>query len=248
MLDPSKGPHKGPHAADAFTHEREALHRQMLSAVSHDLKTPLASVIGSIEIFRRMGAQLSDKQREELLKTALTEAYRLDSFLTNILDLAKLENNLVPIRKEPTDLHHLIEDMVAGLGARRGDAVVAVKGPAGVTINTDATLLSRAINLLVDNGIKHAGQAPRIDITYDRPNGDKLTISIKDDGPGIPIDKHEEIFSKYTRLQRGDMQNAGTGLGLNIARIIAQRLGGDLNIVPHASGESGAHFDLTLRS
>ena len=221
------------------------LHRQMLSAVSHDLKTPLASIIGSIEIYRRMAPQLSEQKRDTLLHTALVEAYRLDSFLTNILDLAKLENNLVPIRRESVNIRQLMDNMVSTLGTRRGDAEVTINGPADIDANIDGTLLARAAHLLVENAIKHGGSAPHVTITCAQPTAAQISVSVTDDGPGVPRDKYEEIFSKYTRLQRGDMQTAGTGLGLSIARIIAQRLGGDVTIVPPLAGEVGAHFVLT---
>ena len=232
-----------------FTEERETLHRQMLSAVSHDLKTPLASIIGSLEIYERMGGQLTPAKRETLIKTALVEAYRLDSFLTNILDMAKLENNLVPLRREPTDLRQLLETMVGTLGAsRKGKATIAINGPEKFDVNVDGTLLSRAIALLLDNAVKHAGPSPKIDSNYEKPIDGVLTIEIVDDGPGVPMDKRDEIFSKYARLQRGDHQNAGTGLGLSIAQIIAVRLGGDVVLKLPTSGEQGARFVLTCKA
>src|ERR1700721_2788036 len=75
--------------------ERELLHRQILSSVSHDLKTPLASIIGSLEVFERMNDRLSEEQQKTLITVALREAYRLDNFITNILDMARLESGMV---------------------------------------------------------------------------------------------------------------------------------------------------------
>lgn len=236
---------------DAFTQEREKLHRQMLSAVSHDLKTPLASIIGSIEIFQRLGAQLDETKKKTLLSTALVEAYRLDSFLTNILDLAKLENNLVPIRHEPTNIRQTIDDLITVLGKRQGRATILVDGDRDLTIDTDAALLSRGISLLIDNAVKHAGEAPKIQVHFEQ-FGTGVQLDVVDNGPGVPIDKQNEIFNKYTRLNRGDMQTAGTGLGLSIARIIAQRLGGQLNLATdkHRDGVQpvGAHFVMTINT
>ena len=229
----------------AYLQDREAIHRQMLSAVSHDLKTPLASIVGSLEIYQRMGPQLPVDTQKTLIETALNEAYRLDSFLTNILDMAKLENNLVPIRREQANVRHLIEDLIAAFGKRSSHAAITVSGDASVEITTDSTLFSRVITLLLDNAFKHAGPNPSLALDYEAL-GTGLRVTVRDDGPGIPSDKREEIFDKYTRLGRGDRQNAGTGLGLSIARIIAQRLGGDLKLEPVSAERVGASFRLTV--
>src|ERR1700722_172856 len=88
---------------------RERIHRQMLSSVSHDLKTPLASIIGSLEVYEHLHDKLPEERKRALLRVALQEAYRLDSFVTNILDMAKFENNSVKARKEATDIKSLID-------------------------------------------------------------------------------------------------------------------------------------------
>lgn len=228
---------------DAFEVQREQMHRQMLSAVSHDLKTPLASVIGSLEIYQRMSANLSEAKRAILIQTALSEAYRLDSFLTNILDMAKLESNLLPFKDEEIDVRNLLENVVNGLGMRAQEAKISItSAEQNFTIHLDIALASRALGLLVDNAVKHAGPHPVVDIDY-RRLGDLLVITINDNGDGIPDGKEEEIFSKYSRLRRGDHQNAGTGLGLAIARLVARRLGGDVTVKNRTEG--GAQFTFT---
>src|SRR5580704_8023351 len=97
---------------------RERLHRQMLSSVSHDLKTPLASIIGSLEIYERMKDTLAAEKRHMLVETALQEAYRLDTFVTNILDMAKLEEGKLRLQYSTAQLRHMIEDCIAKLSMR----------------------------------------------------------------------------------------------------------------------------------
>lgn len=229
-------------SAESFDAQRELMHRQMLSAVSHDLKTPLASVIGSLEIYHRMGAHLPEAKRATLIETALNEAYRLDSFLTNILDMAKLENNLVPFRSEEIDIRTLLENIVSALGQRTANAKIEIQPAQNFNVHLDIALASRALTLLVDNAVKHAGATPHVELNYSRAR-DMLIITIGDNGDGVPPGKEEEIFSKYSRLRRGDHQNAGTGLGLAIARHVARRLGGDVTV--QNKPEGGALFTFT---
>src|SRR3984885_4716957 len=102
--------HLGGNAASAqpvLDDERERLHRQMLSSVSHDLKTPLASIIGSLEIYERMRNTLSAEKKQMLVETALQEAYRLDTFVTNILDMARLEEGKLRLQYSRVQLKHL---------------------------------------------------------------------------------------------------------------------------------------------
>ena len=110
--------------SDPFNKERELMHRQMMSSVSHDLKTPLASIIGSLEIHDQMKAQLKPEKKQALLDTALQEAYRLDNFITNILDMAKLENGQVRVKKELCDIGELLQACTNQLASRLKDSDV----------------------------------------------------------------------------------------------------------------------------
>lgn len=221
------------------------MHRQMLSSVSHDLKTPLAAIIGSLEIHERMRSMLTPEKAQTLLETALKEAYRLDGFITNILDMAKLENGMVKVRHETCHVHALLQDCIEKSGHRFKNMRITVEPIIPeIVLETDNALLCRAISLLLDNALKYSPEG-RGDIRISALRDDSnVTIVIHDNGPGIPEEKIEEIFSKYTRLGRGDHQNAGTGLGLPIARAIVHLLGGDIHAANH--GEGGAVFRLHL--
>src|ERR1700733_7245697 len=151
--------HLGGNAASAqpvLDDERERLHRQMLSSVSHDLKTPLASIIGSLEVHERMGARLSQGQQQSLISLALQEAYRLDSFITNILDMARLENGMVKRRQETIIVRSLLEDCVTRLGHRLKSSDVRYEtDQEALQAMGDHTLLSRVICLMLDNAVKY---------------------------------------------------------------------------------------------
>lgn len=222
--------------------EREKMHRQMLSSVSHDLKTPLASIIGSLEIHERLRKTLSEEKKNILIHTALQEAYRLDNFITNILDMAKLEGGMVKTRMEETDMTGLVQDAITKLGQRLQTADVKLMTHAPMHVRTDQALLTRALGLILDNAVRYAGEHPSIRIEFGQENG-RHYLRVRDNGPGIPDGQQEAIFCKYTRFARQDHQNAGTGLGLSIARAIAQLLGG--NVVAERNN-NGAVFLLTF--
>ena len=229
----------------SFEQERENLHRQLLSSVSHDLKTPLASIIGSLEIHSRLAEKLSPEKKKMLLDTALEEAYRLDGFVTNILDMAKLENRAVKPLYEPYNFSGLQRDCKNMLGYTLNDCKLTVSGtPQDLTLVTDPVLLVRAISILIDNAARYAGDAPVIDVTYATSNN-QVTVQVRDYGPGIPAGQMEEIFSKYTRLSLLDHKNAGTGLGLAICRSLVHLLGGTIAVANPPEG-AGVVFTLAL--
>ncbi len=227
--------------AAGFEKIREQLHRQMLSAVSHDLKTPLATIIGSLEIYGRMEGKLTKEKGDMLLNSALAEAYRLDNFITNILDMAKLEAGMVKTRTERCNLTHLLNDAIIRLGPRRSRCDITLDATGEVHLQADPMLVGRAAGLVLENAMKHAGKSPAIRVQYGC-NGADCTIRVHDDGPGIPEGKEEIIFSKYARFAKADQQNAGTGLGLAICRQLLELMGGNVKAENHPDG--GAVFTL----
>lgn len=221
------------------------MHRSILSSVSHDLKTPLACIIGSLEIYERAKEKLPPEKKNALIDTALEEAYRLDSFITNILDMARFENNAVEIKKELYIMDLLLEDCLIMLGHRLSECKVYIQAiPATFAVTTDPVLLMRAICIILDNAAKYCSDGTVINVEYERI-GEQTIIRIQDNGPGIKESELEPIFSKYTRYSTEDFKHAGTGLGLPICREIMRLLGGTVTAANLADGK-GAVFTLTF--
>lgn len=235
-------------SSDDFEKQREMIHINMLSSVSHDLKTPLASVIGSLEIHERMKDKLPQEKKEALIATALQEAYRLDNFVTNILEMAKLENNMVKIQHEPCHIGALINDCRIKLGHRLRDLEVKVEAVTGeVVIETDPALLSRVIQQILDNAVKYGGAPPVVYIEYGMDEDKHMcVIHIHDNGKGIPEHQQEEVFKKYTRFAKQDQQAAGTGLGLSICKEIMRLLKGSVKACVSHKNATGACFTLMI--
>jgi len=230
---------------NSFEQEREQLHRAVLTSVSHDLKTPLSCVIGSLEIYERSKTKLTPDKKNTLINTALQEAYRLDSFITNILDMARLEGGAVKIKKELCVMDLLLEDCLVLLGHRLDECDVRIKAiPTTFPVITDPLLLVRAICIVLDNAAKYGAAQPVISVEYEKV-GSRVIICIRDNGPGIPKSKMKEIFSKYARFSIEDHKHSGTGLGLPICREIMRLLGGTVTVANCAGGK-GAVFTLTF--
>jgi two-component system sensor histidine kinase KdpD len=233
---------------------REYLHRQMLSSVSHDLKTPLATIIGSLEVMTMLYDKLPEEKRRSLISSALTEAFRLDYFITNILDMAKFEAAAVKPRFEACRMGQMIQDSLSRLGPlkTRGELEIRAVGDRD-EVWTDPMLGSRAIGLVLHNAFKHGirkygGEDPYVEIEHGvvgAAGGNEGFVRIRDHGDGIPQDKQAMVFDKYMRLQRADQQNAGTGLGLTICRHIMRLLDGRIELTNHPDG--GAVFTLFYR-
>lgn len=225
--------------------DRAEMHRQMLSSVSHDLKTPLASIIGSLEIYHLLQQNLPEAKKLELLKTALQEAYRLDSFITNILDIAKFESGVITLRREPIDVAALLYQCMRKASPQAApDADIALISTQKLEWVVDSALLGRAIGLVLDNAVKYGPRTGlKVRIAYKVENG-TLMIDIQDNGPGIPENRKEEIFNKYTRLAKEDSNGAGTGLGLAIARMILHSMHGSLSVSNAYEGGAIFHFEI----
>jgi K+-sensing histidine kinase KdpD len=232
----------------SLTEEREREHRRLLSSVAHDLKTPLASIIGSLEAYERMRPCLSPEKQEALIHLALQEAYRLDGFIGNILTMARLENGAVTVRKEPVKIAAIVEGSLSRFQNRLRNCQVRLlaEGKVGTPVVTDPALLGQAFGLLLDNAIRYAiVTSPSLDVRYgveDRA----AYIEVHDSGPGVPEGKLEAIFSKYVRLDDQDGINARAGLGLAICREIMRLLDGTASVANRVEG--GAAFVLRFPS
>ena len=225
---------------------RESLRSNMFDVFSHDVKTPLACVIGSLEIYERTKDKLTVAQKNILIETALKEAYRLDGFITNILEMAKFESGAVTVQKELCVMDFIIDDCVRALRTQLKKFNVTIAAiPDTFAVMTDPVLLMRAIGILLENALKFCPPFCDIAITYEKQDEDVI-IRVKDHGLGIPIHEMEEIFSKFSRFSRRNHQPAGTGLGLPICREIMRLLGGTVSVANRTDG-AGAVFTLCFK-
>lgn len=223
--------------------EREQLRSMLLSSISHDLKTPLASIIGSLSVFRSMGMNLPEEHRLTLINTAIEEAQRLDSFITNILDMTRIESGGIELKEEWVNPELLVNEVAKRLKERlRLHKLIIIGGPA-VEVNMDYIMTGQILQNLLDNAVKYTTAGTQIDVSWEADNAG-FHLKIRDHGQGIPTDQLQRIFDKYTRIRQRDRQVAGTGLGLAIAKAVTEAQGGKIMVSNHADG--GAVFTITL--
>jgi two-component system sensor histidine kinase KdpD len=222
----------------------EKLRSALLTSISHDLKTPLAAVLGSAGALRDLTG-LSPAERTELLSTIIEEAERLNRFIANLLDMMKLESGAV----HPNSALHDVDDIV-GSALRRAEKILAehkievVLAPDLPMVEVDPVLLEQVLFNLLDNASKYAPAGTMVRICGKRFH-DKLRVQIKDAGEGIPPGEAEHIFDRFHRAQKGDQVRAGTGLGLTISRGFIEAMGGTIT-AGNRIDRSGAVFTLEL--
>ena len=223
----------------------DRLRSTLLTSISHDLRTPLASIIGSITTLKTLKEPLDPSVKAELIATIQDEAERLNRFVGNLLDMSRLESGALPIRRQILDLGELLETALRRAQRLVSHHRVEVDVEADLPmVSGDALLLEQALFNLIDNAAKYAPADSLIRVSA-RKREDMLELAVSDEGPGIPPDQLERIFDKFYRVTDGDKRQPGTGLGLAICRGFVEALGGSLRAENRAD-RSGAVFTIAL--
>ncbi|MBI2735559.1 MAG: sensor histidine kinase KdpD [Rhodospirillales bacterium] len=221
--------------------ERERLRSSMLTSVSHDLRTPLASIIGALSSLKSYRDRYDQPTRDELLGTALSEAERLDRFVGNLLDMTRLDAGAIVPNREPVDAGDLVSTVLRRaepmLENRKVVSSIARDLP---PLSLDFVLAEQVLFNLLDNAAKYSPEDGRIEIEARRVGG-RIEIVVRDEGPGIAAEALGRIFDKFYRADDGDRRRAGTGLGLAIAKGFVEVQGGTL-VGRNRSDRSGAEF------
>src|SRR5438874_31393 len=227
------------------TVESDRLRAALLTSISHDLKTPLASVLGAASTLRDLGSGLNDAQKNELLATMIDEPERLNRFIANLLDMTKLESGAVV----PNTARHDIGEIV-GSALRRANKIlvrhkVSLELAADLPmLELDAVLFEQVLFNLLDNAAKYAPTDTTISIRGVRDR-ESVLLQIVDEGHGIPQAELESVFDKFYRARKGDHVRPGTGLGLAISRGFVEAMHGTISAANRAD-RSGAMISIRL--
>jgi len=225
--------------------ETERLRSSLLTSISHDLRTPLASIIGTITSLRSFGKLYDDHTRDDMLATAQEEAERLNRFVANLLDMTRIDSGAIELRREMTDLSDIVGSALQRCSRVLADHRVAVTlAPDLPMFPLDFVLTEQVLVNLLDNAAKYAPKGTTVEIDARAAEGD-VVIEVRDEGPGIPDEDLERIFDKFYRVRSGDRQRAGTGLGLAICRGFVEAQGGTIHAA-NRIGRSGAVFTIRL--
>ena len=222
--------------ADArLVSERERLRSALLSSVSHDLRTPLASIIGATSTLLAYGNAIGSGDQGMLLQSVQDEAERLDRHIQNLLDMTRLEQGKLNIQCDWEDLCDLVSAAAKRLRlAKRGIKLTNRVSRDAQFVLVHGELMEQVFVNLFDNVLCHAPGARRITVDAVR-DGDRVSLGISDDGPGIPAADRERVFDPFYRIQERDRKH-GSGLGLSICRGIVHAHGGNISAHPADGG------------
>lgn len=225
--------------------ETDRLRSALLTSISHDLKTPLSSVLGSASTLRDLSSRLTDAEKSDLLATIIDESERLNRFIANLLDMTKLESGAIVPNAAPHDLGEVV-----GSALRRANKIlmqhrVELELQADMPmLDLDAVLFEQVLFNLLDNAAKYAPAGSLIRIQSWRETN-SVCLQVLDEGEGIPADELETIFDKFYRAQKGDHVRPGTGLGLAISRGFVEAMHGTITAA-NRSDRTGAILTIRL--
>ena len=226
--------------------ERERLRAALLSSVSHDLRTPLVSIIGAATSLLDAPEAIGAEGRQALAETIRDEGERLNRYVQNLLDMTRVSGGSLPLSREWIDAREMVGHALRQLRRELKDHRVIVDVPADLPpVSGDALLLEQALVNVLDNAAKYAPGGTGIVVSA-RVEGPLLRLAVTDQGPGIPEADRERVFDMFYRVNAGDGHSTGTGLGLAISRGIVQAHGGAVRVLPASADGGGARVEIDL--
>ncbi len=225
--------------------ETERLRSALLSSLSHDLKTPLASITGAITALRQYDALYDATARDELASTIQDEAERLGRFVSNLLDMTRLEAGGIVLDRQAVDIADVVGTALQRVApVIKGHCVTVDLDPDLPLLRLDVVLFEQVLVNLLDNAAKYAPEGSIVTIEGCLDAG-AVVLSVTDEGPGLAPGDDERVFEKFYRASKGDRQRAGTGLGLAICRGFVEALGGTIRAA-NRENSPGATFTVTF--
>ncbi|MVA20638.1 DUF4118 domain-containing protein [Agrobacterium vitis] len=224
--------------------ERERFQSTLLSSISHDLRTPLATITGAVTSLKEFGERMPVESRRDLLQSIEEEGERLSRFVGNLLDMTRIEAGALEAKHDWVDLNDVISDSIAR--ARRVAPATEISASIAKDLpllRADSLLLGQVLFNLIDNACKHGGGEPVT--VYARADDTTLSLSVTDMGKGISEKDIDRIFEKFYRRGKGaDGRKPGTGLGLAIAKGFVEAMGGTITVESPAVKRIGTRFTL----
>jgi two-component system, OmpR family, sensor histidine kinase KdpD len=225
--------------------ETDRLRSALLTSISHDLKTPLASILGAITSLRTYSKAYDEAAKEQLMGTVQEEAERLNRFIANLLDMTRLESGAIEPRMALADLSEVVGSVLTRAAAILAEHKVAVNLASDLPmLRIDFVLLEQVLFNLLDNAAKYAPAGSTVELRGLR-SGERVILQVLDEGDGIPPEDLERVFDKFYRVHAVDRRRAGTGLGLAICRGFIEAMGGTIR-AGNRDDRTGAVFTIEL--
>lgn len=215
--------------------DTEKLQTALFNSISHDLRTPMVSIIGVLSSLQQEGMHLDTAARLNLIQVARDEAERLNNLITNLLDVSRVESGAIKLFRQPSDMQELIGTALEQLGNRASSHQINMEIPAELPfLSVDFSLIVQILVNVLDNALKYSPAGSPVDIKA-RQVGSEVQIEIADRGTGIPAQDLSHVFNKFYRVQRPE-NVIGTGLGLFISKGIIEAHGGHITAANRPGG------------
>jgi len=225
--------------------ESERLRNVLLSAISHDFRTPLATIIGSASTLRDSDAALGEAPRRALLDTLLHEADRMNRLVGNLLDLTRFSEGRIELRHDWVAIDELVGAVLARLASLLASHPVTLHmPPEPPLVQGDEVMLEQVLSNLVENVARHTPAGTPFEISA-RADDDTLEIVVRDRGPGFPPGEETRVFEKFHQA-RPESAQSGFGLGLAISKAIVEAHGGTISAANASGGGAEFRFSLPL--
>jgi two-component system sensor histidine kinase KdpD len=228
--------------------QSDALKSALLDSVSHDLRTPLASIRAYAGTLMDPAVPLSPAEARASAVAIDDQAQRLNRLVGNLLDLSRIESGALRVASDALDLEDVVARGIALIEARAGNRTIEVDVPSGAAVLADPVLLEEALHNLLDNAISHTPDGSTIRITSSAAGGDELLrLTVEDSGAGVPDAALERIFDKFYRTSQGSGRGrAGTGIGLAVVRGFVEVMGGRVTARRGALGGLAIDIDMPV--
>ncbi|GMU84057.1 MAG: sensor histidine kinase [Planctomycetota bacterium] len=230
-------------AAARVAADAEQTRNALLSSVSHDLRTPLATIAGTASMLLEPATRIDAEQRNDLMRSIADEAARMNDLVAKLLDMTRLESAGFSLALDGYPMQELVGAALTHLESRLARHVITTDLPADLVVRVDGPLVEQLLSNLLENAAKYTPPGSSIHIRARREAGAVIRIDVCDNGPGLPAGATRTIFEKFER-QRPAGDRSGVGLGLTICRTIVRLHGGEIGAENLASG--GARFWFTL--
>nr|ART38233.1 F321 [uncultured bacterium] len=228
------------------TGETERLRSALLSSVSHDLRSPLSSMIGAADSLARYGKDMGPEDRQSLLETIHVEGERLDRYIQNLLDMTRLGQQGLTLTRDWIGIDELVGSASRRLQRYEPNARIEHEIPPDLPpIHVHPALIEQALFNVMENAAKFSPPGEPVRVQVRRTEDGRLQIDISDRGPGIPEQERQRIFDMFYSVERGDRGKQGTGLGLTIVQGIVGAHMGSVEALPGPQGR-GTTIRLTL--
>jgi signal transduction histidine kinase len=227
----------------------DVMRRDLLANVSHDLRTPLTTLLAHLETLQMKQTELTAEERAEYLEIATRQSQRIGLLVEQLLEAAKLESGQVAVDVEPFPIGELLQDVVQkfSLAARHRGVALEVDAMAAATIvKGDIALLERVLDNLIDNALRHTPAGGCVTVRSE-PRGERVRIAVTDTGPGLTAEESRRVFDRFYRGDPGRSTSSGqSGLGLAIVKSILELHGSDVAVESQPGHGASFYFELPI--